>query len=48
MAPSIFKKVPVVLIYAPIPLAAPFGELYAVVPLVAVANVVVVATLTGA
>ena len=33
--------------YAPIPFAAPFGELYAVVPPVAVANVVVVATYTG-
>ena len=44
---SHFKNVPVVLMYAPIPFAAPFGELYAVVPPVAVANVVVVATLTG-
>ena len=31
------------LIYAPIPFPAPFGELYDVVPVVAVANVVVVA-----
>ena len=42
-----FRYVPVVLIYAPMPLLAPLGELYAVVPPVAIARVVVVAANTG-